>query len=141
MPPKLNGALLGLDYGQKRIGIAYTDAEHLLTRPLETLDRRKTPNWLERLVALAKEKAVAGVVIGLPLNMDGSEGPMAEEVRRFAKRLAPLLPCPLVLVDERLSSWQAEEELKEAGLSPSKNRALVDQRAACIILENYLASN
>jgi len=131
------GARLGVDVGDVRIGIARCDPSGMIATPLETV--RRGAGDLLRIQALAVEEEAVEVVVGLPRSMSGGEGPAAAKVRRFAVRLAQrLAPLPVRLVDERLSTVSAEAVLREQGRKGARRRAVVDQAAAVVILQNAL---
>jgi len=132
------GALIALDLGTKRIGIASSDVRRRLVVPRAVLTRTKFTADARAILAHAAEAGAAAIVIGLPLNMDGSEGPRAQSARAFARHLAPLTGLPLTFVDERLSSVEAEDILARAGVPPRRRRELVDAAAAAVILEDAL---
>jgi putative Holliday junction resolvase len=136
LPPR--GALLGLDVGTKTIGIATSDADRRLATGVETIARKTFTIDAKRLLALAAERRCAGFVLGLPLNMDGSEGPRAQSVRAFARNLAKLTELPIALWDERLSTAAVERELIAADVSRRKRAAVIDQHAAIFILQGAL---
>ena len=134
--------LLALDFGTKRIGVATCDELGWTVRPLTTIQRKGGRRDLEAVVRLVREQQAEGLVMGLPMNMDGSEGRMARLARRCADDLVPHLPgVTIQMWDERLTSWEAEEELKARGIKAHKRRAQIDQTAAAIILESYLRSD
>ncbi len=128
-----SGRVLGLDPGKRRIGVALSDDRRLLATGILVIDRKtKDP---KRVVArLVKENEVALVVVGLPLNADGSEGPSAMAARAFGDSLG----CPVVYHDERYTTVIADDILKEAGLDGKKRRGVVDKLAAQIMLQGYL---
>jgi putative holliday junction resolvase len=143
------GSILALDYGRARIGLAIAELEAQLPRPLLTLDRVNRNEDMRRLRELAREHGVRQIVVGLPLRLDGTRGEMAEEATRFAARLRKQLGLPVDMLDERLTSWEAErllEEqsgriLREAKTHAKRNkpvRASVDAVAAAVILKEYL---
>jgi putative Holliday junction resolvase len=136
LPPR--GALIGLDLGTRTIGVAVSDTARRIASPLETIRRSKFTADAARLLALAEGRAVAGLVLGLPLNMDGSEGPRAQSTRAFARNLAALTPLPIVLWDERLSTVAAERALIEADASRRRRAAVIDHVAAGFILQGLL---
>jgi putative Holliday junction resolvase len=136
LPPR--GSLLGLDVGTKTIGVATSDADRRLATGVETIARKTFTADAQRLLALAKERNCAGFVLGLPLNMDGSEGPRAQSVRAFARNLARLTELPIALWDERLSTAAVERELIAADVSRKKRAAVIDQHAAIFILQGAL---
>jgi putative Holliday junction resolvase len=130
--------LLGLDFGTKRIGVALSDEMGWTSQGLTTIERKGNNKDIERIGRLVEEHEVEGIVMGLPLNMDGSEGKAAEAVRRFAGLLEERLGITVHLWDERLSSWEAEGILKEAEVKPKKRKQVVDKLAATLILKSYL---
>jgi putative Holliday junction resolvase len=132
------GALMGLDLGTKTIGVAVSDPDRRLAAPVETIARKRFGDDAARLFALAGERRVAGYVLGLPINMDGSEGPRAQATRAFARNLAKLTELPIALWDERLSTAAVERALIEADVSRDKRKAVIDQHAAAYILQGAL---
>jgi putative pre-16S rRNA nuclease len=131
------GSRLGVDVGDVRIGVARSDPSGLIATPVETVARGKGD--LVRLRELAEEEAAVEVVVGLPRSLSGGEGPAAAKVREFAAALAGVLhPVPVRLCDERLSTVTAESVLRERGKKGQKRRAVVDQAAAVVILQNAL---
>lgn len=133
------GVRLGVDIGTVRIGVARSDALGTLAIPLETVRRDRRGEDLRRLAQLVQEREAIEVVIGLPLHLAGVEGKSARDARRFARHLQDMLPKVRVcLVDERLSSNQAHELLSARGLDSRRQRPIVDQVAAQIILEQAL---
>jgi putative pre-16S rRNA nuclease len=131
------GVLLGLDLGTKTIGTALSDAGWRFASAGKTLPRGKFARDLELLRALAAERHVAGIVLGLPLNMDGSEGPRAQSARAFARNLAPM-GLPLLLWDERWSTASAERDLIAQDVSRAKRAERIDSHAAAVILQAAL---
>jgi putative Holliday junction resolvase len=129
---------LGVDLGKARIGLALADDLLRTARPLETVQHRSAGADVARIVAVAREWEVARAVVGLPINMDGSEGPAARHARAFAARLAEALGLPVELFDERLSTFEAEQRLKERGVPSRELRARVDAEAAAVILQGWL---
>lgn len=130
---------LGVDLGRVRIGLAVADDLLATARALTTITRTAEARDLAAIVAVARDYEVTRAVLGLPLNMDGSEGPAARLARAFAPRLEAALGVPVELVDERLSSFEAESRLRERGLSSRDMRGKVDAEAAAVILEGWLA--
>ena len=130
------GKLLGLDHGDKRFGIALSDAGQLIATP-RLLVEGEVALW-QALNSLVEEEEVEAVVIGLPLNMDGSEGPRARKVIEFSRVLEEKTGLPVHFHDERLSSFEAENALCEAGVYGEKRKSRVDMVAAQIILQGYL---
>lgn len=136
LPPR--GALIGLDLGTKTIGVAVSDPDRRLATAVETISRTAFQADARRLLALAAERQAAGFVLGLPINMDGSEGPRAQATRAFARNFAGLTPLPIGLWDERLSTAAVERELIAADASRAKRAKVIDQHAAIFILQGAL---
>lgn len=132
------GALIGLDLGTKTIGIATCDPDRRLATGVETIQRKNFTVDAARVLALAAERNAVGLVLGLPINMDGSEGPRAQSARAFARNLAKLTELPIALWDERLSTAAVERELIAADASRRKRAAVIDQHAAAYILQGAL---
>jgi len=132
------GALIGLDLGSKTIGVAASDPDRRLAAPVETISRKRFNTDAERLLALCSERRGVGFVLGLPVNMDGSEGPRAQSTRAFARNLAGLTTLPIALWDERLSTAAVERALIAADASRAKRKAVIDQHAAAYILQGAL---
>ena len=132
--------LLALDVSKRAIGVAGADAGWRLATPLTTIRRKRWAQDLARLQALLKERAAGALVIGWPLNMDGSEGPRCQAVRAFAERLDAALGLPILLWDERLSTFAAEEAAAQAGLRSAKRAAMLDALAAAAVLQDALDS-
>ena len=130
--------ILGLDVGDKRIGVAVSDPTGMLVTPLVTIQRKNMRTDVARLAALAAEQEAGSVVVGLPLNMDGTEGEQALKVRSLAKQLYFATKLPIEFQDERLSTFSAIEILTERGVKTGHNRELVDMEAAVIILREFL---
>ena len=129
---------IGIDHGSARIGIAVSDDLGLLAHPHSTLDARSGPDPAARIAELARELGARVVVLGLPRNLDGSEGPATARVRKFAARLEPLLACELRLIDERLTTVAAQRMLHEAGRDTRRSRPVIDQVAAQMLLQSFL---
>ncbi len=132
------GALIGLDLGTKTIGVAVSDPDRKLATGVETIARTAFTADAAQVLALAGERSAVGFVLGLPLNMDGSEGPRAQSTRAFARNLARLTELPIALWDERLSTVAVERELIAADVSRAKRAAVIDQHAAIFILQGAL---
>ncbi|MGC1693737.1 MAG: Holliday junction resolvase RuvX [Pseudolabrys sp.] len=132
------GSLIGLDLGTKTIGVASSDPARRLATGVETIARTSFTADADRLLALAGERAAVGFVLGLPINMDGTEGPRAQSTRAFARNLAKLTPLPIALWDERLSTAAVERDLIAADVSRAKRAAVIDQHAAMYILQGAL---
>jgi putative holliday junction resolvase len=150
--PRSEGSILSIDYGKERIGLAIASANAKIARPLSTLQRINRNEDMRRLRELARERGVKQIVVGLPLNLDGTRGQMAEDAERFARRVRKQLGVQVEMVDERLTSWEAERLLEETegrllhgrkmggGRMQRKppERATVDAVAAAVILNEYL---
>lgn len=134
-------AILGLDLGQRRIGVAIADVPALGVRPLTTVVRSSWSHDLDQLRGLVADRQVQRIVLGLPLNMNGSEGLAARHTRNFANRLSQALALPVDLYDERLTSFEAESRLRETSMGRSSRKRMVDQVAAALILEGWLAEH
>ena len=130
--------LLGLDLGTKTIGLALSDLERQIATPLETIQRVKFGLDAAALLKVAEKHQVAGLVIGLPLNMDGTEGPRVQSTRAFVRNLAPLTALPIVFWDERMSTLAVTRTLLDADASRAKRAAVVDKMAAAYILQGAL---
>lgn len=130
--------LIGLDLGTKTIGVGLSDSRQKIASPLETIKRTKFQADADRLIALIEEHDVGGIVLGWPLNMDGSEGPRAQSTRAFAGNLGKRTECPIMIWDERLSTVAAERALIDADRSRARRKALVDKMAAAFILQGAL---
>lgn len=132
------GGLIGLDLGTKTIGVAFSDGLRGVAGAGETLHRTKFTEDAARLIALMAARGVAGIVLGLPLNMDGSEGPRAQSTRAFARNLERLTPLPIAFWDERLSTVAAERVLIAADMSRKRRAEVIDSVAASYILQGML---
>ena len=132
------GALIGLDLGTKTIGVAVSDPDRRLATGVETIRRKAFKVDAARLLALAAERNATGFVLGLPINMDGSEGPRAQSTRAFARNLAGLTELPIGLWDERLSTSAVERELIGMDVSRAKRAEVIDEHAAIFILQGAL---
>ncbi|MGA7676704.1 MAG: Holliday junction resolvase RuvX [Rhizomicrobium sp.] len=130
--------LLGLDLGEKTIGVALSDTSLTIATPMETLQRGKFTADAVMLEKIIADQGVGGLVIGLPLNMDGSEGPSAQSARAFARNFAARSPLPVALCDERLSTAAVTRTLLEADASRKRRAVLVDKMAAAYILQGAL---
>lgn len=130
--------LMGVDLGTKTIGLALSDVERRIATPLETIRRTKFTADALRMRALCETHGVHGLVVGLPLNMDGSEGPRAQSTRAFVRSLARIMPLAVALWDERLTTAAVTRALIEADASRARRSALVDKLAASYILQGAL---
>lgn len=134
----VQGALIGLDLGTKTIGVAVSDPARRVAAGVETVRRKNFATDAARLVALAADRRAVGFVLGLPVNMDGSEGPRAQSTRAFARNLSQKTNLPIALWDERLSTAAVERELIAADASRKRRAAVIDQHAAAYILQGAL---
>ena len=143
------GKILAIDYGRARIGLAVAESPHGIAQPLTTLERINRNEDMRRLRELVRDHNVKFVLVGLPLRLDGTRGEIAEETERFAQRVRKQIGVPVEMVDERLTSWEAERQMEEQFGRRSKSaeasskkkaseRISVDSMAAAIILRDYL---
>lgn len=136
LPPM--GALAGLDLGTKTIGIAVSDPARRVASPLETVMRKKFTPDVTRMLEIVASRKVAGLLLGLPVNMDGTEGPRAQATRAFARNLAPLTDLPIAFWDERMSTAAVERMLISFDTSRKRRDEVVDKLAAAYILQGAL---
>jgi putative Holliday junction resolvase len=129
---------LCIDLGDKRTGIAICDGDEILASPLEVLEGQK--NLPDEIIKIAREHQVGGLVFGLPLNMDGSEGERAIQLRKFADQIKGKINLPVFFQDERLSSFAAEKQLSQTGLTHKKKKNRIDALAAAEILNEFIKS-
>jgi len=132
--------LLSLDLGSKIIGIAISDRTLLIATPLISLKRKKLTVDANKIIEIIKNNDIGGIVVGLPINMGGSEGPMCQSVRQFTKNFIKLLDIPIFLWDERMSSMAVESVLIEADMSRKRRGEVIDKVAAAYILQGFLDS-
>ena len=132
------GALIGLDLGTKTIGVAVSDPDRRLATGVETVQRKAFKIDAARLLAIASERAAVGFVLGLPINMDGSEGPRAQSTRAFARNFAQMTGLAIALWDERLSTVAVERELIGMDMSRARRAKVIDEHAAIFILQGAL---
>lgn len=132
------GRLMGLDLGTKTIGVAVSDGLRLTATPLETIARKKFTQDAARILQIIEEHNISGIVLGLPLNMDASEGPRAQSTRAFARNLGAKTSLPIAFWDERLSTSAVTRTLLAADVSRAKRAAVVDKLAASFILQGAL---
>jgi putative Holliday junction resolvase len=137
--PNGTGRVLGLDLGQSRIGVAVSDPDRRVAVPVGTV-RTGAPEDVKAIAAMARDYAVAEIVVGLPLSMSGRRGEAAALAERFAEALRGFLGIPVVLHDERLTTVEAERTLSGAGVRGRQRKEVIDQSAATIILQAYLDS-
>lgn len=129
---------MALDYGEVRIGIAFSDLLNIIANGYETYTRKNLETDIDYLISLAKEKEVDTIILGLPINMDGSEGERAIATREFGSLLGEKSGLTIKYLDERLTSASAERLLIEADLRREKRKQVIDKVSATIILQNYL---
>lgn len=132
------GAVFGLDVGTKTIGVATSDVTRTVATAIRTIRRKKFSVDAAELLAMAAEREAAGFVVGLPVNLNGTEGPRAQSCRAFARNLSALTPLPVALWDERLSTAAAERALLEADASRKRRAEVIDAVAAAYILQGAL---
>ncbi len=132
--------VMAIDYGERSVGVAISDELRLTARPLTTIRREKLKyaQVIDRICELAAENEIATLVVGMPFNMDGTRGPAAAKVETFISDLQRRLSIPIETVDERLTSHEADQILREMGLSLRQRRARSDEYAATIILQDYI---
>ncbi len=135
----MSGAVLALDVGSKRIGVALSEQVDLPALPLTTIAHESREKDIAQVIALARERGATTIVVGYPLRLDGAPGPAAENMDRFIAALRASYDGEVVPVDERLTTAAADRKLRDTGRSASQRRALVDRLAAVEILETYLA--
>ena len=133
-------SIAALDLGRRRIGVAVTDAAAMGAYPVGVVERRSIARDLEVIAAMLRDREVTMFVVGLPLNMDGSEGPAARSARRFADQLAAALKVEVEMFDERLTSFEAEERLKGMPVKKGARKPTIDAIAATVILEGWMQS-
>jgi putative Holliday junction resolvase len=131
---------LGLDVGKKRVGVAGCDGTGLIATGLTTIMRKSWREDIAQLQAIITERQVQVLVVGMPYNLQGELGFQAKYVEKYAEKLGRALGLPIEYVDERLTSYEAEEMLKSGRISPSRNKDLIDRKAASIILQKWLDS-
>ena len=131
-------AALGLDVGSKRIGVAGCDGLGMMATGITTIWRSSFQNDMEQLAEIIDDRQVEILVIGLPYTMDGNIGSQAKQVQKFARRLATVIELPIEYVDERLTSYAAEQMMIEAKISVCRNKATIDRIAAAVILQQWL---
>jgi len=132
--------VIALDVGDRRIGVALSDPTGLLAFPLSTITRKGHDTDVDEVLDLAAQNDVAEIVVGMPVSLSGRKGAQAARTTAFAEDLRSRTDLPVVFVDERYSTVQAERSLRELGVQPSRDRARVDAAAAAVILQSYLDS-
>jgi len=130
--------LLGLDVGEKTIGLALSDLGRMIATPMQTIQRVKFGVDVQKLAAIIAQQLVGGLIIGLPMNMDGSEGPRAQSTRQFARNILKQIDLPVLLWDERMSTMAVTRILIDADASRARRAELVDKMAAAYILQGAL---
>lgn len=130
--------ILGVDYGDSRVGLAVSDEMRVLASPLPPLQTGSMRKTIDEVAKIARETGAAVIVVGLPLNMNGTEGPQAGKVRAFGSKLGEVSGAEIVYKDERLTTVQAHRAFDQAGVSKSRRSRLVDSVSAQIILQSYL---
>lgn len=138
IPFPVQGRLLGLDYGTKRVGLALSNVEQTIATPMETYTRRDERQDVRYLQQKVQENSIKGLVVGLPVHMSGDEGEKAREARAYAGWAAAATKLPVAFCDERYTTSMADEYLRAASLSPKQRRARRDMLAAQILLQNFL---
>lgn len=135
---EIKGRILGLDYGQKRIGISLSDPLQIIAQPLFVLEGLKEEKKIERIVKLVEEYEIKSIVVGYPLTLKGNKSEFTNKVDTFIKKLKDRVQIEVILWDERFSSVQAHRILHEMNIKPSRNKSKVDSMASVLILMNYL---
>ena len=133
--------ILSLDVGEKRIGLALSDPTELLATPLTTIVSRGNLIDVKTILDIAAQHDVGEIIVGLPISLSGHQGEQAKSVSKFIKALAKTTTIPLRSLDERYSSVEAKNLLKDSGIQPSRNKSHIDATAAAVILQSYLDSN
>ena len=132
--------MLALDWGEKRVGLALSDPLGISAQGLPTMSRRNKQKDMNFLISVIRKHSVSLIVLGFPLQMDGTEGVQAEKIRAVAKEIEEHVKVPVRLWDERLTSMEAHRALQEAGVIPSRQGLSVDRMAAVLLLQNFLDS-
>ena len=133
--------ILGIDYGERRIGIAISDSLKIIASPLLVLDRKKNYNYLDDIKNLIIEHDIGLIVVGLPLTLKGTISIQTEKTQDFIKELDVIVDVPIKTIDERLTSLEAEKILIQKGIKTGHNKSQIDQVSAIIILQEYLDTN
>lgn len=138
---ELRTRTLGLDVGERRIGLAISDDGGLLATPYNVIERKDQQKAIDEILRVVRDEEVNTLVVGVPLSLDGSVGPQAERTMAFYEALKAASPVPVETWDERFSSVEAAHLLREAGVSPSRHRGRLDASAAAVVLQAYLDSH
>ena len=134
-------AIAAIDLGRRRLGVAVTDAAAMGAHPVGIVERRALKHDLDAIAAMLRDRHVSTIVVGLPLNMDGSEGPAANSARKFAERLREVLAVEVEMFDERLTSFEARERLADMPSRKGTRKTGLDALAAVVILEGWMQAN
>jgi len=137
----LPGRLVAIDLGAKRVGVAISDELRVTARPLDFIQRRSWKDLLSRVAAIIEGYDARGLVIGLPLNLDGTEGPVAADARRLAENFRRSLSVPVFLQDERLTTFSARSEMQSAGLKSEEMEDQIDSESAAVILRDFMSAD
>ena len=132
--------VLGIDYGERRIGLALSDPLGVIAKPLKIIDRKKNTNYITEILSTFKEKKANLIVVGLPITLMGKYSKQTKIVQKFIDELAQVGKIPVVSIDERLSSIAAKKSLQEQGIKTGHNKEMIDEIAAALILQEYLNS-
>ena len=130
--------ILGIDYGERRIGLALSDTLNIMAHGLPTIDTRKTPDFIDYIKNIVDKNNVEKIVVGLPKNMNGSIGEKGKKVLEFIEKLNQIIKIPTISWDERLTSRQSERIGRDLGNKPSKHKEKIDKMAATLLLQSYL---
>ncbi len=134
----MSGRILSIDYGTRRVGFAITDPMNIIAQGLDTLQYKAQIELINHIKSLSEEFNIETIIIGMPLNLKGEKGMMAKEVEEFRVKLEETLNLPVLPIDERFTSFEAERHLRSAGIKPSKQKHLIDKISATILLQQYL---
>lgn len=134
----LRGRILALDVGERRVGVAMSDLSQTLASPYTTLQAYPQTVLFQKIQQLITKEEVIALVVGLPISLNGNEGPQAQRIRQFIDALQPYISIPLEVCDERYTTAEAQRMMIEAGLRPEQRKAKIDEVAASIILQDYL---
>lgn len=132
------GVLIGIDPGSKRIGVAISDMDRIIASPNRVIQRNQRKSGFDKIISLISEYEATGIVVGLPINMNGTFGPRAQSAKQFANNLLSKIEIPLAFQDERLTTAQAERSMIESGMSRQRRSQSIDASAAAIILQTVL---